>query len=166
MAVKNSKKRKFDVKDFIIVILTFSTVFAIIYSLRRGPKQEFENTSPVISQQEEKKSSHEEQLTDMVALPQFAFVSLEADVREQSLTFENPSRNTVQFRVSIILNDDELLWQSEFIKPGELSQPVILTRTLSTGVYEKAVLKYECFTNDSEKKQLNGAESPIKLVVN
>ena len=59
MAVKNSKKRKFDVKDFIIVILTFSTVFAIIYSLRRGPKQEFENTSPVISQQEEKKSSHE-----------------------------------------------------------------------------------------------------------
>ncbi len=104
-----------------------------------------------------------EKLTDTIALPQFAWLYLKADTIEQTLTFDNPPQNYVQLRVSIVL-DDETLWESELLKPGESSGPVVLTRPLKTGEYG-ANLVYTCFTNDEEMNSLNGANSPITLKV-
>lgn len=73
-----------------------------------------------------------EPLTDQIALPQFAWINLAADTTQQKQTFENPSQNFAQFQVSLVL-DGETLWESELLKPGETSAPVVLTRPLEAG---------------------------------
>lgn len=102
-------------------------------------------------------------LTNSIALPQMAWINLEADKTEQAKTFTNPQENFAQFRVTVFM-DGEVLWQSKFLKPGETSAPMVLVHTLSPGEYD-ANLIYECVTNDAAKSPLNGANSPIKLKV-
>lgn len=102
-------------------------------------------------------------LTNSIALPQMAWINLDADTTEQAKTFTNPAENFAQFRVTIFM-DGEVLWQSTFLKPGETSAPMVLAHTLSPGEYD-ANLIYECITNDGTKTPLNGANSPIKLKV-
>ena len=102
-------------------------------------------------------------LTDTIALPQMAWINLDADKTEQAKTFTNPAENFAQFRVTIFM-DGEVLWQSKFLKPGETSSPMVLAHPLSPGEYD-ANLIYECVTNDAAKAPLNGANSPIKLKV-
>ena len=102
-------------------------------------------------------------LTSQIALPQFAWINLAADSPKQTQTFQNPAQNFAQFRVSIVL-DGETLWESELLKPGETSAPVVLSRPLEAGEYE-ANLVYTCFTNDETVRPLNGANSPITLKV-
>lgn len=102
-------------------------------------------------------------LTDTIALPQMAWINLDADKTEQAKTFTNPAENFAQFRVTIFM-DGEILWQSRFLKPGETSEPMVLAHTLSPGEYD-ANLIYECVTNDDTNTPLNGANSPIQLKV-
>ena len=102
-------------------------------------------------------------LTNSIALPQMAWINLDADKTEQAKTFTNPPENFAQFRVTIFM-DGEVLWQSEFLKPGETSEPMVLAHTLSPGEYD-ANLIYECVTNDGTNTPLNGANSPIQLKV-
>ncbi len=105
----------------------------------------------------------QEKLTNTIALPQFAWIDLQADRTEQSNTFDNPPQNFAAFRVSIVL-DGETLWESETLRPGDTSAPVVLSRPLAKGEYE-AHLVYTCFTNDEAESPLNGADSPILLKV-
>ena len=102
-------------------------------------------------------------LTDQIALPQFAWISLAANETRQTYTFSNPPQNFAQFRVSLVL-DGETLWESEPLKPGETSEPVVLSRPLEPGEYE-ARLVYVCYTNDGAMSPLNGADSPVTLKV-
>ena len=120
-------------------------------------------SSPPTEQTSTEEASTPEPLTDTIALPQFAWLNLKADTTEQTLTFDNPSQNFAAFRVSIVL-DGETLWESELLRPGDTSAPVVLSRSLSAGEYE-ASLVYTCFTNDEAQSPLNGANSPILLKV-
>lgn len=104
-----------------------------------------------------------EPLTNQIALPQFAWLTMKAGTKEQTTTFTNPVQNFAQFRVSILLGD-ETLYESELLHPGDTSEPVRLSRALDAGEYE-ANLVYMCFSNDSEMRPMNGANSPITLKV-
>ena len=98
-----------------------------------------------------------------IALPQFAWLYMEAGKTEQSLTFDNPQRNFAHFRVSLVL-DGETLWESEMLAPGETSKPVTLSRPLAAGEYQ-IELCYACFADAEGTSPLNGARSPVRLVV-
>lgn len=104
-----------------------------------------------------------EPLTNQIAFPQFAWIYFAADQTQQSRTFENPPQNFAQFRVTLAL-DGETLWESDLLKPGETSAPVVLSRPLAAGEYT-ANLIYTCYTNDEAMNSLNGANSPITLRV-
>ena len=105
----------------------------------------------------------EEPLTNTIALPQFAWLNLSADTTEQTLTFDNPQRNFAHFRVSLVL-DGETLWESEMLAPGKTSKPVTLSRPLAAGEYQ-IELCYACFADAEGTSPLNGARSPVRLVV-
>ena len=79
------------------------------------------------------------------------------------MTFDNPQRNFAYFRVSLVL-DGETLWESDLLAPGETSKPVVLSKPLAAGEYE-VTLGYACFADKEEKSPLNGAASPMKLLV-
>lgn len=58
-----------------------------------------------------------------------------------------------------------MLWTSDLIKPGYDSAPIHLSQPLSAGSYPNATLKYDCFTDDADRTQLNGAEINLTLRV-
>ena len=157
---QEKKQKERDWRDKLIVILIFVTLLSVSVAvwavISKGNSQLPLTTSAQTNENPEK-------LTDSIALPQFAWLTLTAKTKKQTLTFTNPEQNFAQFRVSIVL-DGETLWQSELLKPGETSETVVLSRALSAGEYE-ARLVYECFTNDEAQNPLNGADSPITIKV-
>lgn len=154
-AENNHKKR--DPRNLIIVILLVVAVIAVGIALWTGLSRDKGQDQPHFEEAEEEK------LTDTIALPQFAELDLMADTTEQTLTFENPARNYAYFRVSLVM-DDETLWESELLAPGETSKPVVLQEPLAKGEYE-VQLCYSCFSDEQEQNALNGAASPVKLIV-
>ena len=145
----------------LVIIAAVAIIVAILAVMSSNKTQEPVQTAAPVTTPET--TTEPETLTDQIALPQFAWLNLKADETDQTLTFDNPAQNFAQFRVAIVL-DGETLWESELLKPGETSTPVVLSKELAAGEYE-ANLIYTCFTNDEAMEPLNGANSPITLKV-
>lgn len=106
-----------------------------------------------------------EKLDGQIAIPGFESLTLKADSKKQEVVLSNPAENSCYFRISLLLSDGTVLWTSEEIAPGKTCKPLKLNQSLSAGVYEEAKLKYECFTMDSSRSALNGAEIKLTLRV-
>ena len=100
-----------------------------------------------------------------ISIPGYEGITLKADSLEQNVSLNNPIQNTCYFVITLYLEDGTRLWQSDYIKPGETSSPIVLTQSLEKGTYPNAVLQYSCFKMDSEKTPLNGAETKLTLRV-
>ena len=155
-------------KTVLIVLLITVTVIALVFAAVAFGALTGRIHLPALTQEEPPRltpapTPTEEPLTDRIALPQFAQLSMAADTTEQTLTFDNPYYNFAYFRVSLVL-DDVTLWESELLAPGETSAPVALREPLPAGEYE-VQLCYACFSDETEQNALNGARSPVRLIV-
>lgn len=99
---------------------------------------------------------------DAIAIPGYEILELQANQKQQSLSLPNPPQNVCYFQISLYLEDGTLLWKSELVEPGAVSQPILLNRALKEGTYANAVLKYDCFKMDGQTP-LNGAETKLTL---
>lgn len=102
------------------------------------------------------------EMLDVVA---FEALELKADALEQSVRFDNPLQNNCWLVITLSLEDGTVLWKSEELQPGQVVRSITLNQPLSAGEYENAVLSYQHWTYDQEKKQLNGAETLVTLTV-
>ncbi len=102
---------------------------------------------------------------DSIAIPGYEGITLTADKKKQTIAFSNPARNTCLFVISLRLEDGTLLWESDEIRPGEKSDPVVLKQALPAGTYPNATLEYACFTDDENRTALNGATTKLTLRV-
>ena len=100
-----------------------------------------------------------------ISIPGYEGIALKADSLEQTVALKNPAQNICYFVITLYLEDGTMLWQSDYIKPGETSSPIVLNQPLEKGNYPNAVLQYSCFKMDSEKTPLNGAETKLTLRV-
>ena len=107
-----------------------------------------------------------EKNTDTISIPGYEGISLEANVKQQSIGFPNPEKNTCYFQISLYLDDGTLVWQSDLVEPGKVSDPILLTQELAAGTYTNAVLKYDCYTMDGAMTPLNGATTKLSIWVN
>ncbi len=150
---REQRGKRINLKDVLLVIYALITVVAVVIAVRAVSARlnAGKELQPV------------EKLTDSISIPQFESLELKADTLEQDLVLWNPEENYAKFRISIVLND-EVLWESKLLQPGEKTGPIVLTKTLPAGEYE-ARLVYNCFADDEEQSPLNGADSPIKLKV-
>ena len=96
-----------------------------------------------------------------ISIPGYESIEFKAGKKKQSSGFHNPENNSCYFVMTLIM-DDETLWKSDYIKPGESINKIKLSRSLEAGEYS-AKLKYECFTFN-DKNPLNGAD--ITLMIN
>ena len=116
-------------------------------------------------------SQQESQLTqsavvknpDSIAIPGYEMLELKANNREQTVCLPNPPQNDCYFQISLYLENGTLLWQSELVKPGETSKPMVLSEVLEKGTYSNAVLRYSCYRMDETLSPLNGAETKVTL---
>lgn len=106
-----------------------------------------------------------EKRTDSIAIPGYEGISLKADSKEQEIGFPNPAQNTCYFQISLMLEDGTMLWRSELVAPGEVSDPITLEESLEAGVYPNALLKFDCYTMDGAMRALNGAATKMTLHV-
>jgi len=110
-------------------------------------------------------SGNVEKNTDTISIPGYEGISLIADSKQQTLGFPNPEKNTCYFQISLYLDDGTLLWQSDLVAPGKVSDPILLAQELAAGTYTNAVLKYDCYTMDGTMTPLNGATTKMALWV-
>lgn len=102
---------------------------------------------------------------DSIAIPGYEAINLKANARQQNIALPNPAQNVCYFQITLLLEDGTILWRSKLIKPGTISDPIVLTQELETGTYRNACLKYECYTMDGNMTSLNGAETKLALIV-
>ena len=97
-----------------------------------------------------------------IAIPGYEKLDFAAGKTAQTVNLKNPPTNACYFRFSLIVND-ETLWTSDYIEPGEAVKRLTLSRALDKGGYD-ATLHYDCYTLN-DKTPLNGADLKLKLNV-
>ena len=156
------EKRSTDNSKIIIVLLLITAIaIAIsIWALFFRQPQELKEADelPPVEQKIEKNF-------DSISIPGYEGITLEADSVQQSLCLSTPPQNTCYFVIALYLEDGTMLWKSDYIKPGEESEPIVLNQKLQEGTYHGAYLQYSCYAMDNEQTQLNGAKTKVTLRV-
>lgn len=155
---KHAKKANKRYAIIIIICFVMACVGILTFFLCRSPLNISKSDNPIgITTSMANPNS--------IAIPGYEGISLKANSLKQDIALENPSQNTCYFVIALYLEDGTLLWESDYIKPGNNSSPVVLTQELPEGTYANAILKYSCFKMDDEKTPLNGAETKLTLRV-
>lgn len=106
-----------------------------------------------------------EKTENSISIPGFEGLNLKAGEKKQSVALMNPEQNPCYFVITLILEDGTVLWESDYIAPGEISKPITLNQPLEAGTYPNSILRYSCFTLDKNRSPLNGAETKLTLRV-
>lgn len=97
-----------------------------------------------------------------ILIPGCETLHLKAGQTEQSVMFRNPPENSCNFRITLLLEDGQVIWTSGIIPPGEILTTIELDRKLERGIYRNAIMKYECFSLEDGAK-LNGAQIRLNI---
>lgn len=93
-----------------------------------------------------------------IAVPGTEKMIFKADQKKQEVNLYNPGKNNCYFRISILLEDETLLFQSGLISPGKGLYDIELKKALLEGEYPNSILRYECFSEDEQLTPLHRAE--------
>lgn len=143
----------------IVALIAVAIAIGIYMIFFRQPIQLPDGSIPAQNTEEVLKNENS------ISIPGYEGITLKADSLRQTVALKNPEQNTCYFVITLYLEDGTILWKSDYIKPGETSSPIVLKEPLEKGNYPNAVLQYSCFKMDSEKTQLNGAETKLTLRV-
>lgn len=105
-----------------------------------------------------------EAASESIALPGMDEMNFKANEKIQTVNLYNPAENSCYFKISILLEDGTVLYQSNLIAPGKGLYDIELQKALPEGTYENSVLKYECFDMDEDYTPLNGAELTLTIL--
>ena len=97
-----------------------------------------------------------------ISIPGTNGIFLKPNQLEQTVNFYNPAKNNCLFVISLYLSDDTLIFQSEYIRPGDQLTKITLRTELQQGIYKNCRLVYECFSLDGQT-QYNGSQFSIDI---
>lgn len=103
-----------------------------------------------------------ERQDNTITIPGMTGITMKSGQLQQTVDFYNPERNACYFVLSLYLSDDTLIFQSDFLAPGEHISEIVLNQALQRGVYGKCRLVYECFTL-GDKCALNTGEVILEI---
>ncbi|MCD7980790.1 MAG: hypothetical protein LUF32_00480 [Clostridiales bacterium] len=101
--------------------------------------------------------------TGEIQIPGYESMTIAAGETTQTVDIGNPSANNCYFVITIQLEDGTVLFQSDYLEPGQGFETIELTQALEAGEYT-AVIQYECYSLE-DKSALNGASSEFTLIV-
>lgn len=156
-----AKQTRNPVVIVLLVVVVLLLAVVIVLTVNRPQKRQ----AKLPNGEEAQQSGPVEKKPDSIAIPGYEGISLKADCKEQEIGFPNPAKNTCYFQISLILEDGTTLWQSELVKPGEVSEPITLNEPLAAGVYPNSLLKFDCYTMDGSMRSLNGAATKMTIHV-
>ena len=98
-----------------------------------------------------------------IAIPGFNELVFIADQTTQKVNFYNPEINDCLFLMRLYV-DEELLWQSGYVKPGDGYYEIELSRALPEGEnFKNGCLRIQCYKLDGTT--LNSAKVNFKLMI-
>ncbi|MBQ7593626.1 MAG: hypothetical protein IJU48_04645 [Synergistaceae bacterium] len=103
-------------------------------------------------------------LCENIIIPGYRLLTFSANKRVQDVRFYNPPENNCSFKLSLVMPDGVSLWTSDLLEPGNIFVKIMLSKSLTRGVYQDCILKYECYSLDG-LRELNGAEIKLTLDV-
>lgn len=101
---------------------------------------------------------------DGILIPGYDTVVMDAGVTAMPMSIGNPKENDCLIKISILLEDETVLYQSEFIAPGQGMTEVPLSQSLDAGTYD-TIARFECFMDNATHTPLNVADSGFVLIV-
>jgi len=102
-------------------------------------------------------------MAEKIAIPGYESITLKANQLDQKVKLDNPKKNTVYFRMSLILPDGTTIWRSKLVSPGKGEYNIRLRHAVPAGTYPKSTLRYECFSLKNQTP-LNGSAIKLKLI--
>ena len=176
------KNRKNRIRNYVILgsVLTVAVLAVILSYLftKKAPDPALPpdsetNVAAGTSQaaQEQQSESAEEQLPDNKAgkpegirVVGYPRITIQADTEEVTMNLKNPEGNPCYFTFEIVLTqEEETLFTSEPVKPGEAVTNVTLSRALERGEYP-AMIRITT-TSLTDGTAMNGATVETVLVV-
>ena len=147
----------------IVLVVLLAVVVVVILLLRScgdSPVIPSTNTDPIKGTLNFTPAG--EQQNNTIKIPGMTGITMQAGQLEQTVDFHNPKENACYFVLSLYLSDDTLIYQSDYLAPGERITEIVLNQTLQRGVYGKCRLVYQCFTLDN-KYALNTGEVVLEI---
>ncbi len=102
---------------------------------------------------------------DSIKIPGYDLIAVDAGETKIKGDFFNPEENNVYFKMIFQIADtEEIIFESDLIKPGQHLYEIELLRTIDVGEYDLDIL-YQTFSTDGNFTPLNGANLQCKLEV-
>lgn len=110
-----------------------------------------------------KKAETEDSSTTGIKIPGYPTITIAKDTQDVTMALTNPEGNPCYFKFEIVLNDnDETIYESDYVPAGQTISDVTLKRPLSEGEY-KATIKISTVALD-KSTALNGANVKTVLI--
>ena len=155
---------------FVVLMLGLLTMVGVIGVVKTGekktplPLEENAVDLPEASLPEGSgQKQNETSAQGSIAVPGTEKMIFKADQKKQEVNLYNPGKNDCYFKISILLEDETLLFQSGLISPGKGLYEIETKEALSEGEYQNSILRYECFSQDENLTPLHCAE--IKFTI-
>lgn len=99
-----------------------------------------------------------------IKIPGYPSITIQQDVTDVKMALLNPEGNPCYFKFTIVLKDTgEVIYESQYVPPGQSIEDVTLTRPLAEGEYD-ATIQITTIGLD-QVTPLNGANVETVLVV-
>lgn len=101
-----------------------------------------------------------------VAVPGWSKITIPANTMDVVVDFYNPEANAGNYYLTfeLRLDDGEVLYKSNLVKPGLHIQKITLSRGLPAGTYDASVF-IQPYTMDESLTPMNNANMKTKLIV-
>ncbi len=96
-------------------------------------------------------------------LPEQSEIRFKANQRLQSLSYSNQKVNPYYVVIQILTEDDEIIYESDFIPPGSDLHKIQLKKMVKAGEYS-ANIRFITYSFDSEVRRLDTYEYKTKII--
>lgn len=142
---------------FLLIAALFIGLISFLLSQSGGP-----DIDPNVQPYSAKANMPEKTNPDSISLPGYSEVKMEAGTDMAYLALWNPEDNPCYFKYTILL-EDEVLYESALIPPGQAITKVKLNRRMERGIYT-VMMRVSTYDLKDYEKPLNGGEIQTKLV--
>lgn len=166
MQEENRNKKKKKTRIVIIIILVAAAIAAtgIVYYLNRNKETNTNVAAEVVPWDTDIEDEEETPKTENeIIIPGYTKMTMKANQKEQMVSMGNPADNTCYFVIVLKLTDGTVLFESDYLKPGEGMKQITMNQELEAGTYQ-AVIEYKCYSLE-DKSPLNGGSAEFELEV-
>lgn len=146
-----SKHKKILIAAVLVLILASAGIAKM-----RTPKGEVTSFEPQFEEGQEQ-VVNEGGVDAGIKIPGYSTITINSGTKEAAIDLTNPEENHVYFQITFLLGEEqEQIYQSKFIRPGDHLYNITLDRELEPGTYDLTI-RYATFAMDEDYSPRNGA---------